>query len=85
MTFVAKHDARLILGFDFEKKSIYEFRLENEAVNMTIWDFSLLLFRIKGRGLYFDQIRFSCEDAPSQCKKNNQTSKEQGEIYCAVV
>ena len=40
-TFVAKHDARLVLGFDFDKKSIYEFRLENEAVNMTIWGFSL--------------------------------------------
>ena len=35
-TFVAKHDIRLILGFDFDEKSIYEFRLQNEAVNMTI-------------------------------------------------
>ena len=28
-TFVAKHDVRLILGLDFDKKSIYEFRLKN--------------------------------------------------------
>ena len=52
-TFVAKHDVRLILGFDFNEQSIYEFRLENEAVNMTIWDFSLPFFRLKGRGLDF--------------------------------
>ena len=57
-TFVAKHDVRLFLGFDFNEKSIHGFRLENEAVHMTIWDFSLPFFRIKGRGLYFDQFRF---------------------------
>ena len=50
VTFVAKHDVRLILGFGFDEKSIYEFRPENEAVNMTIWDFSLPFFSIKGRG-----------------------------------
>ena len=27
--FVAKHNVKLILGFDFDEKSIYEFRLEN--------------------------------------------------------
>ena len=52
--FVAKYYVRLILGFDFDEKSIYEFRLKNETVNMTIWDFLLPFFRIKGRGLYFD-------------------------------
>ena len=36
---------------------------------MTIWDFSLPFFRIKGRGLYFDQFRFFCEGTPSQYKK----------------
>ena len=56
VTFVAKYDVRLILGFDFDEKSIYEFRLKNETVNMTIWDFSLPFFRIKGRVLYFDPI-----------------------------
>ena len=35
-TFVEKHNARLVLGFDFDEKSIYEFRLENETLNMTI-------------------------------------------------
>ena len=69
VTFVAKYDVRLILGFDFDEKSIYEFRLKNETVNMTIWDFSLPFFRIKGRGLYFDQFRFFCEGTPSQYKK----------------
>ena len=64
-TFIAKYDARLILGTDFDEKSIYEFRLKNEAVNMTIWDFSLPLFRLKGRGLNFDQFRFFCEGTPS--------------------
>ena len=39
-TFVEKHNVRLILSFDFDEKSIYEFRLKNETVNMTIWDFS---------------------------------------------
>ena len=68
-TFVAKHDVRLILGFDFDEKQICEFMLENESVNMTIWDFSLSFFRIKGKGLYFDQFRFFYEDAPSQYKK----------------
>ena len=59
-TFVAKHDVRLILGLDFDKKSIYEFRLKNLTVNMTVWDFSLLFFRIKGRGLNFDHFKFFC-------------------------
>ena len=68
-TFVAKHEVRLILGFDFNEKSIYELRLENEALNMTIWDLSLPFFGIKGRGLYFDQFRFFCEGTPSQYKK----------------
>ena len=36
---------------------------------MTIWDFSLPFFRIKGRVLHFDQFRFFCEGAPSQYKK----------------
>ena len=60
---------QLVLGLDFNEKSIYEFRLKNETVNMTIWDFSLPFFRIKGRGLYFDQFRFFCEGTPSQYKK----------------
>ena len=68
-TFVAKHDERLILGFDFNEKSIYEFRLENEAANVTIWDFSLLFFKIKGRGIYFAQFRLFCEGAPSQYRE----------------
>ena len=50
-TFVAKYNVRLILDFDFDEKSIYEFRLENEAVNMATWDFSLPFFRIK-EGVY---------------------------------
>ena len=68
-TFVAKYNVRLILDFDFDEKSIYEFRLENEAVNMTTWDFSLPFFRIRGRGLYFDQFRSFCEGIPLQYKK----------------
>ena len=36
---------------------------------MTIQDLSLPFFRIKGRGLYFDQFRFFCEGAPSRYKK----------------
>ena len=48
--FAAKHDIRLILGFDFDVK--------NETVNMTIWDISLPFCRIKGRGLNFDQLKF---------------------------
>ena len=36
---------------------------------MTIWDFSLPFFRIKGRGLYFDQFKIFFEGAPSQYKK----------------
>ena len=35
-TFVAKNNVRLILEFDFDEKSIYEFRLKNETVNMAI-------------------------------------------------
>ena len=35
-TFVAKYNVRLILGFDFDEKSIYEFRLKNETISMTI-------------------------------------------------
>ena len=57
-TFVAKYDVRLIPEFDFNEKLFYEFRLENEAVNMAIWDFSLPFFRIKGRDLYFDNLDF---------------------------
>ena len=82
-TFVGKHYVRLILAFDFDEKSIYEFRLENEAVNTTIWDFSLPFYRIKGRGLYFDQFRFICKGTLSQYKKI--TSKKQGRINWTVV
>ena len=67
-TLVAKYDVRLVLGLDFNEKSIYEFRLKNETVNMTIWDFSLPFFRIKGRGLYFDEFRYFW-GTPSQYKK----------------
>ena len=28
VTFIAKYNVRLILGFDFDEKSIYEFRLK---------------------------------------------------------
>ena len=84
-TFVAKHDVMLILGFDFNEKLIYELRLENEVVNMTIWDFSLPFFRIKERALYFDQFRFFLRRLPITIQKNNRTSKEQGRIYCAIV
>ena len=64
-TFVAK----LILSLDFDEKSIYEFRLKNETVNMKI-------FRIKGRGLYFDQFRFFCRKRPIIIQKNHRTSKK---------
>ena len=67
-TFVAKYNVRLILGFDFDEKSIYEFRLKNETVSMTIWDFLLPFFRIKGKGLYYDQFQYLCEVATSQYK-----------------
>ena len=40
--FAVKYNVRLILGFDFDEKWIYEFRLKDETVNMTIWDFSLV-------------------------------------------
>ena len=69
MTFVAKYNLRLILSFNFDEKSIYEFRLNNETVNMTIWDFWLPFFRLKGRDLYFDQFKFFCEGVPSQYKE----------------
>ena len=36
---------------------------------MTIWDFSVPFFRLKGRGLNFDQFRFFCKGARSQYKK----------------
>ena len=36
---------------------------------MTIWDFSLPFLRIKGRYLYFDQLKFFCEGDPLQYKK----------------
>ena len=52
-TFVAKYNVRLILGFDFDEKSIYEFRLEHEVVNMTIWDFSLPFFKDKRQSFIF--------------------------------
>ena len=42
---------------------------------MTIWDFLLPLFRIKGRGLYFDQFRFFFEGAPLQYKKISEPPK----------
>ena len=35
---------------------------------MTIWDFSLPLFSIKGKGLNFDKFKFFCEGALSQYK-----------------
>ena len=56
--FVAKHNVRLILGFNFDKKSICEFRLKNKTINMTIWDFSLPFFCIKIKGLNFDHFNF---------------------------
>ena len=59
-----------------QQNLIYEFRLVNEALNITIWDFLLALFRIKERGLYFDQFRFFCEGAPSQYKKKQKTGQD---------
>ena len=35
---------------------------------MTIWDFSLSFFRMKGRGLNFVHSKFFCEGASSQQK-----------------
>ena len=66
--FVAKYNVRLILAFDLDEKSVYEFRLKNETVSMTIWDFLLPFFKIKGKGLYFDQFQFLCDVATSQYK-----------------
>ena len=37
--FVEKCNVRLILDFDFDEKSIYEFRLKKETASMIIWDF----------------------------------------------
>ena len=82
-TFLVKHNVRLNLGFNFDEKSVYKFRLENEAVNMTIWDFSLPFFRIKGRGLYFDQFRFFCEGPPSQYKKIPNLQETGRNILCS--
>ena len=84
-TFVTKYDARLIFGFNFDEKSIYEFRLKNGTANITIWDFSLPFFRMKGRGLYFDQFNFFGKGAPSQYKKLIEHPYKQGGIYCTVV
>ena len=36
---------------------------------MTIWNFLLPFFRLKVRGLNFDQCKFFCEGTPSQYKK----------------
>ena len=84
-TFVAKYDVRLILGFNFDEKSIYEFRLENETVNMTIWDFSLPFFRIKEEVYILTNLDFFVKVSHQNTKKNNRTSKKQGAIYYAVV
>ena len=85
VTFVAKYDVRLILGFNFDEKSIYEFRLENETVNMTIWDFSLPFFRIKEEVYILTNLGFFVKVSHQNTKKNNRTSKKQGAIYYAVV
>ena len=85
VTFVAKYDVRLILGFNFDEKSIYEFRLENETVNMTIWDFSLPFFRIKEEVYILTNLDFFVKVSHQNTKKNNRTSKKQGAIYYAVV
>ena len=85
VTFVAKYGVRLILGFNFDEKSIYEFRLENETVNMTIWDFSLPFFRIKEEVYILTNLGFFVKVSHQNTKKNNRTSKKQGAIYYAVV
>ena len=85
VTFVAKYDVRLILGFNFDEKSIYEFRLENETVNMTIWDFSLPFFRIKEEVYILTNLDFFVKVSHQNTKKINRTSKKQGVIYYAVV
>ena len=38
-TFLAKYGVRFILGLDFDEKSVYEYRLKNETVNMTFGTF----------------------------------------------
>ena len=78
-TFVAKHYVRLIVGFDFDEKIINEFRIKNKTVNMTIWDFLPPFFRLKGRGLNFDQFRFFCKGAPSQYKNLIEPSRNRAE------
>ena len=85
VTFVAKYDERLILGFNLDEKSIYEFRLENETVNMTIWDFSLPFFRIKEEVYILTNLDFFVKVSHQNTKKINRTSKKQGVIYYAVV
>ena len=67
--FTAKRNARLILGFAFNENLIYEFRLESKSLNMAMWDFLLPLFRIKGRGLYFDQFSFFAKAPHHNTKK----------------
>ena len=47
-TFIAKYNVRLILGFDFNEKSTYEFKLKKQTVSMTIWNFLIQFFRIFG-------------------------------------
>ena len=78
-TFVAKHYVRLIVGFDFDEKIINEFRIKNKTVNMTIWDFLPPFFRLKERGLNFDQFRFFCKGAPSQYKNLIEPSRSRAE------
>ena len=69
-TFVAKYNVRLILDFDFDEKSIYEFRLENEAVNMRTWDFSLPFFRIKGGVYILTNLDFLAKASHYNTKNN---------------
>ena len=83
VTFIAKYDVRLILGFNFDEKSIYEFRLENEIVNMTIWDFSLPFFRIKEEVYILTNLDFFVKVFHQNTKKKSNLQKTGRNILCS--
>ena len=50
---------------------------------MTIWDFSLPFFRIKERGLYFDQLKFFAKAPHHNTKKKSNLHTTGQDILCS--
>ena len=57
MQFVTERDCRLTLGYAFDERFVYEFKLKNVTRRISKHDFIMLNYRIPNRGVEFNHFR----------------------------